>query len=435
MKTQVRTAFRSRDFRRYFLGYTTSLLGTAMAGTASTFAFLDTGRGAGGLGLIMACGIVPVLLALPVSGVVADRLGSRRVLLFADALRCGNRAAFAATLVAVDRPPVWVFVFFAVVEGAGDGFFFPAYSALIPRLVEPELLTPANALLGIARSTSSVFGPSLSGVLVAAFGSAPVLGLDSASFAVCFVALLGIPIEVPTAPANPKAPTALAKSFRADLGQGWSVFSAHPWLWLQTLQFALFNFLVWAPFLVLGPTLADTRYGGPRAWGVTMGAYGLGAVLGGWTLLRRREPRRPLIVAVLATTSYALAPGAFSLGLPIPAIVAAMTLCGAGTAVSGALYSSVQQRELPSEALARVSSYSYLGAFAIGPLGLALAGPVGGAVGYRGLLAFGALYQFGSCALMLALPWARTVPTACPDEDERDSCQRPDPGVTVRAPG
>jgi MFS family permease len=425
METQVRGAFRSREFCRYFLGYAASLLGTAMAGTASTFAFLDTGRGAGDLGLIMACGIVPVLLALPVSGVVADRLGSRRVLLFADALRCGNRAGFAATLVAVQRPPVWVFVFFAVVEGAGDGFFFPAYSALIPRLVGPELLTPANALLGIARSTSSVLGPSLSGVLVAAFGSAPVLCVDSASFAVCFIALLGIPIEVPAAP---------AKSFRADFRQGWSVFSAHPWLWLQTLQFALFNFLVWAPFLVLGPTLAETRYGGARAWGVTMGAYGLGAVLGGWGLLRRRgEPRRPLFVALVATTSYALAPGAFSLGLPIPAIVAAMTLCGAGTAVSGALYSSVQQRVLPGDALARVSSYNYLGAFAIGPIGLALAGPVGGAVGYRGLLAFGALYHLGSCALMLALPWARTVPAACPDEDERDSCQGPDPGVTVRA--
>lgn len=427
METQVRTAFRSRDFRRYFLGYATSLLGTAMAGTAATFAFLDTGRGAGGLGLIMACGIVPVLLALPVSGVVADRLGSRRVLLFADALRCGNRAGFAATLVAVHRPPVWVFLLFAVVEGAGDGFFFPAYSALIPRLVGPELLTPANALLGIARSTSSVLGPSLSGVLVAAFGSAPVLCVDSASFAACFVALLGIPIEVPTAP---------AKSFRADFRQGWSVFSAHPWLWLQTLQFALFNFLVWAPFLVLGPTLAETRYGGARAWGVTMGAYGLGAVLGGWSLLRRRgEPRRPLIIAIVATTSYALAPGAFSLGLPIPAIVAAMTLCGAGTAVSGALYSSIQQRVLPSEALARVSSYNYLGAFAIGPIGLALAGPIGGAVGYRALLAFGALYHVGSCALMLALPKARTIPAACPDEDERDSCHGSDPGVTVRAWG
>lgn len=404
MKTQVRAAFGHRGFRRYFLGYAASLLGSAMAGTASTFAFLATGRGANGLGPVMACGIVPILLALPVSGVVADRVGARRVLLFADALRCGDRAAFALALVAVHRPPIWVFVFFAVVEGIGDGFFFPAYSALVPRLVDSATLTSANALLSAARSICSVVGPSLSGVLIAAFGSAPVLGLDSASFAVCFVALLGIPIAVPeSASAGP--------AFRADLKDGWSVFRAHPWLWTQTLQFALFNFLVWAPFLVLGPTLAETRYGGARAWGATMGAYGLGAILAAGVLLRRPEPRRPLIIGIVATASYALAPGAFALGLPVPAIVATMAVCGAGAAASGALYSSIEQRVLPTEALARVSSYNYLGAFALGPLGLALAGPAGAALGYGRLLALGALYQTGSVAVMLALPMARTVPT------------------------
>jgi MFS family permease len=412
METQVdsppaapsrRTALRNPDFRRYFIGYTASLLGSAMAGTASTFAFLGTGRGADGLGLVAASGIVPILLCLPVAGVVADRLGARRVLLFADGLRCVNRALFAASLLVEHRPPVWLFVLFAALEGVGDGFFYPSYSALIPRLVAKEILTPANALLGISRSLSSVIGPALSGALVGAFGSAPVLALDSVSFGVCFVALFGIPVEVP----------ALAKqSFRADLREGWSVFSAHTWLWMATVQFALFNFLVWAPFLILGPTLADTRYGGARAWGLTMGAYGLGAILGGGALLRGREPRRPLTVGILATAGYALAPAGFALGLPLPGIAALMTLAGAGSALGGALYSAVEQRTLPEGALARVSAYNVLGAFALGPLGLALAGPVGGAVGYRGLLAFGALYQLGSMALMLAVPAARRLPPA-----------------------
>jgi MFS family permease len=414
METQVdpssvvpgrRAALRRRDFRRYFLGYTASLLGTAMAGTASTFAFLGTGRGADGLGLVSASGIVPILLCLPVAGVVADRLGARRVLLFADGLRCLNRAAFAGALLATHRPPVWVFVLFAVFEGAGDGFFFPAYSALIPRLVDRDILTPANALLGIARSLSAVIGPALSGALVGAFGPAPVLALDSVSFGVCFAALFGIPVTVP----------ALADlGLRADLREGWSVFSAHPWLWLATVQFALFNFLVWAPFLVLGPTLANSRYGGARAWGVTMAANGLGAIVGGGLLLRGREPRRPLAVAIVATAGYGLAPAGFALGLALPAIAALMALAGAGSALAGALYATVEQRALPSAALARVSAYNVLGAFALGPLGLALAGPVGGALGYRELLAVGALYQLGSSALMLAIPAARRTPPSVP---------------------
>jgi MFS family permease len=406
METQVsrRAALAHRGFRRYFLGYSASLLGSAMAGPATIFAFLDTGRGANLLGLVLALGIVPILLCLPIAGVVADRLGCRRVILFADALRCVNRAGFTATLLLVHRPPVWVFVLFIFVEGAGDGFFFPAFSALIPRLVDDEILTPANVLMSMARSGSAVIGPSLSGALVAVFGSPLVLGFDAASFAVSFIALLGIPIALPAAASAPQR-------FRADLREGWSVFAAHPWYWMQTLQFALFNFMVWAPFLVLGPTLSALHYGGVRAWGITMGCYGLGGIVGGGLLLRSgREPKNPLIIGIICTAAYALAPGAFALRLPLAAIAVLMVACGAGTSIAGALYATVSQRALPADARARVSSYNVLGAFALGPLGLAIAGPIGAQVGYSTLLCFGACYQLVSVGLMLAIPAGRRLP-------------------------
>ena len=402
MKTQV-----PPGFRRYFLGYATSLLGTAMAGPATTFAFLNTGLGADGLGLVLAAGIVPILLCLPVAGVVADRIGARRVILYADGLRCVNRAAFTATLLLMHRPPVWVFVFFIVVQNSGDGLFFPAYSALIPRLVDKDVLVSANALMSMARSAAAVVGPSVSGALVAVFGPALVLGLDSASFAVSFAALLAVPFSVPAAASEPRR-------FRADLREGWSVFAAHPWYWMQTLQFALFNFMVWAPFLVLGPTISALHYGGARAWGITMGCYGLGAFIGGSALIRGRTPRNPLLVSIIATAAYALAPGAFALRLPLAAIAVLMVLCGAGTSIAGALSTSVAQRVLPADALARVSSYNVLGAFALGPLGLAIAAPIGGVVGYGALLGFSAAYQLGSVALMLAIPAARCLRVVTP---------------------
>jgi MFS family permease len=329
MKTQV-----SSGFRRYFLGYATSLLGTAMAGPANVFAFLDSGHGADGLGLVLAAGIVPILLCLPVAGVVADRMGCRKVILFADGLRCLNRAAFTATLLLVHRPPVWVFVFFICLQNSGDGLFIPAYSALIPRLVDQDVLVSANAQMSVARSATSVVGPSLSGALVAAFGPALVLGLDSLSYAVSFVALLGIPVSVPAVATE-------RRRFSRDLREGWTVFASHPWFWMQTLQFTLFNFLVWAPFLVLGPTLSAQRYGGARAWGVTMGCYGLGALLGGSVLIRGRTPREPLLISIVTTAAYALAPAAFALKLPLAGIAVLMVACGMGTSISGTLAASV----------------------------------------------------------------------------------------------
>lgn len=412
MSTQVssETAERRRvlaqpAFRRYYLGYATSLFGTAMATTATTFAFLDTGRGASGLGLVMACGIAPLLVCLPIAGVLADRFGSRRVLLAADGLRCVNRAAFALCLTALPRMPSWLFVFFSVLEYIGDGLFLPPFNALIRNLVHDELLTSANALLAVARSTFGVIGPALAGVLVAAFGPPPVLGLDAVSYAVCFLALLGVPSAAP-----PRADAERAAHPFADLREGWSIFSAHPWLWISTLQFALFNFAVWAPYLVLGPATAQARYGGARAWGAALGSWALGAVAGGLALVRLRETRRPLVVAIIGTAGYALAPAGFALDLPLALIAVLLAVGGAATQVGSVLYSTVEQRVLSADALARVDSYSFLGAFALGPIGLALAGPVGDAVGFGTVLGFGAVFQLLSAAAVLALPAGRRLP-------------------------
>jgi MFS family permease len=403
MGTQVFQGLSRPGFRRYFVGYATSLLGTAMSSTASAFALLDSGAGPDGLGLVMAAGIASIVVCLPLAGVVADRLGSRRVLLASDAVRCLAQAAFAVLLLAVARPPLWDFVAIAAVRGVGEGFFNPALRALIPRLVDADILTPANALMSMARSAAAVAGPALSGVLVAAFGSAVVLGVDAASYGVSWAALLTVRLAA-TVPRE-------KQSLLGDLRDGWTQFRIRPWLWLGTAQFALFNLLVWAPFLVLGPTLAHTRYGGARAWGTAMACYGIGAVVGGAALLRY-EPRHPLALSIASTWAFALPPAAFALGLPLAALSAVLLCAGAVTAVGGAVGTAVEQRVLPPEMLARISSYNFLGAFALGPLGLAAAGPAAAAFGVPAVLGFGAVWQIVGTAVILALPAGRRLTDA-----------------------
>ncbi|KJY24160.1 MFS transporter, partial [Streptomyces sp. NRRL S-495] len=367
-----------RDFRWFFVGYATSLVGSSMAPVAVAFAVLGDGGGGTELGWVMAARILPIVLVMLFGGVVADRLGSRRVMLAADVLRCAVQGAFAVLLL-TGHARLWAMVALVAVWGLGEGVFLPSLGALVPTLVRREEQLPdANTLLGLARSVSTVAGPALAGVITAGYGPGAVLVIDAVTYGVGALALARLSVAPPGAKAGTEAGAGDREdSMLADLRNGWSAFRSRRWLWVTTVQMGLFNLLVWAPFLVLGPLTAQRELGGARAWGLVMGVYGVGAVLGGLLMLGRR-PGRPLAVATVATLGWALPSASLAAGLPLGWTVAAALVAGSGSAVCGSLYESTLQRWVPAEVLARVTAFGGLGAFVLGPLGLAAAGPGGG---------------------------------------------------------
>jgi MFS family permease len=392
-----------RDFRRFFIGYTTSVLGSSMAGVAVAFAVLATATGGGGsaLGAVMTARILPLVVLLLLGGAAADRFGSRIVMIVADVLRCGAQAAFAVLLL-TGRPALWAMLVLAALAGTGEGLFGPALSALIPWLSPEDGLTQANSLLQIARSGATVAGPALAGVLVATGGPALVLGLDAASYAVSVLVVLGLPATGPAL----RRDEAARNSLLADLSAGWSLFRSQTWLWLTTLHICLFNFLVWGPFLVLGPVVSATRLGGAGAWGAIMACYGCGAIAGGFVLLGRR-PSRPLLVAVVASLGWAFPTGALAIGLPLFCVCAGALVAGVGSSLYGTLLGTLEQQVIPAGFRGRVAAYGTLGAFGLGPLGLAAAGPIAAAVGTGPVLAGGSLWLLVAVAVLLLLPAIR----------------------------
>ncbi|MFC1442962.1 MFS transporter [Streptacidiphilus sp. N1-10] len=392
-----------RDFRRFFVGYTTSVLGSSMAGVAVAFAVLATGGGGSALGAVMTARILPLVLLLLFGGVAADRFGSRIVMIVADVLRCGAQVTFAVLLL-TGRPDLWVMLVLSALAGIGEGLFGPSLSALIPRLSPRDGLTQANSLLQIARSGATVAGPALAGVLVATGGPALVLALDAASYAVSVLVVFSLP------PAGAGAPGPAASAGRgslfADLRAGWSLFRSETWLWVTTLHICLFNLLVWGPFLVLGPVVSATRLGGAGAWGAIMACYGCGAITGGFVLLGRR-PSRPLLVAVVASLGWAFPTGALAVGLPLACVCAGALVAGVGSSLYGTLIDTLEQQVIPVEFRGRVAAYGTLGAFGLGPLGLAAAGPVAAVIGVGPVLAGGSLWLLGAVVVLLLLPAIR----------------------------
>jgi hypothetical protein len=392
---------REPNFRRFYAGYVTSLFGTSMSTVALAFAVLDGGGSAADLGYVFAAGVVPQVAFMLGGGVVADRLGRRPVMLAADLVRFAVQATLAVALL-TSAPPIWLFVLLEGLLGTGEAFFTPSLTALTPDLAPPARLSDANALLGVAQSAARVTGPAAAGILVAVTMPGVVIALDAASYgaSVLALSLLRLPAAAPR-----------RGSPLRDLADGWAQFRSRTWLWVTTLQFALFNLFTWAPFLLLGPVLAKDYLGGARAWGTIAAAIAAGSIVAGALLVGRR-PRRPLVAGVIGTFGYPVPCLLLALHAPAYGVAAGALAAGAGSAVFTTFSTTVLQQQVPPEMLARVTAFMLTGAFALGSAGFAVIGPVAAVAGAGRLLGVAAAWGILSPAVVLAVPAVRSVRSA-----------------------
>jgi MFS family permease len=372
-----------------------------MSTVALAFAVLDGGGSAADLGYVFAAGVVPQVAFMLGGGVVADRLGRRPVMLAADLVRFAAQATLAVALL-TSAPPIWLFVLLEGLLGTGEAFFTPSLTALTPDLAPPARLSDANALLGVAQSAARVTGPAAAGIVVAVTMPGVVIALDAASYgaSVLALSLLRLPAAAPR-----------RGSPLRDLADGWAQFRSRTWLWVTTLQFALFNLFTWAPFLLLGPVLAKDYLGGARAWGTIAAAIAAGSIVAGALLVGRR-PRRPLVAGVIGTFGYPVPCLLLALHAPAYGVAAGALAAGAGSAVFTTFSTTVLQQQVPPEMLARVTAFMLTGAFALGSAGFAVIGPVAAVAGAGRLLGVAAAWGILSPAVVLAVPAVRSVRSA-----------------------
>jgi MFS family permease len=427
-----------RNFRLFYTGFVTSQLGSSMSTVAIAFAVLDSKIGATGLGLVFATNVVSQVALLPVSGAIADRLGRRRVMLAADVLRFGAQATLAAAL-ALGRPALWLFILLAWLGGTGTAFFSPALGALTVEMAPWDQLGNANALYGLAGSATSIAGPALGGILVALAGPAVVVAADAATYAVSVLALslLRLPAAGPgkSGPGKPGGSgPARRPSLRADIAEGWADFRSRTWLYATTVQFAFFNLITWAPWMLLGPVGGHAYLGGAAVWGAIMAVQGAGAIAAGLACLGRR-PQRPMVVATVGSFCYALPDIPMALHAAAPWVAAAAFCCGAGSAIFNAFEGTTMQQQIPADRLARVRSLSLFPNYGIGVIGYAIDGPLAAVLGPGLVFGIGAVYGLLSSAVMLAIPSVRAVRwvNQGPEVPEPDEACRPPAALLLPA--
>ena len=188
----VFAALRYRDFRLLWVGLLLSFIGTFMQAAGILWhvsVLVPENRRALALGLVGLARIGPVLAFSMISGVAADALNRRVLMLVTQSLMAILAGLLAlTTLRGLDS--VWPIYFLAACASAAGSFDLPARQALVPTLVPREILPNAISLNTIAMQTASVVGPALGGLMIAHLDVGWIYAVNSASFLFVIAALL-----------------------------------------------------------------------------------------------------------------------------------------------------------------------------------------------------------------------------------------------------
>jgi MFS family permease len=385
-------ALRHRDYALIFIGSLASNVGSWMQNVAKAW-IINESHSPFWLGADqMAIGL-PLLLMLPIAGVLADRFDRRWLIGATNALMAGT-AVLLAVLHARGRLTLSIIIATSAVNGTMMAVFMPAYQSLLPLLVPREHLHNAITLNTIQYNVSRVLGPMIGG-LILAVGATLCFGLNAASFAFVIVPLFLI---------RPRQDLAERESVARSLREGYLYFRGRRDL-LTMIGMVMVGAFLASPMLTLLPRLVTEVYKlGPRSYTGLLSCFGAGAVIGGAALVARglkaHNPRRVLpILAVLGLCQFLLGFGPYyPIGLAI-IFFAGVAFVGTMARLNTAVLASI-----PDRFRGRISSFFIL-AFAIGgPAGGMVAGKVAGMSVYQVNMSF---WIFGGCLVLLtpAMMW------------------------------
>lgn len=183
---------RNRSFCRLWIGDTISWTGDQFYLVALPWLVLSLTGSSVVLGTIAMLAAIPRAVLMLLGGAISDRASPRRVLMLTAFVRSLLVSAVAALLF-VNKLHLWELYFLALGFGVADAFSYPAGSAILPTIVEPEQLAAANSISQSTMQITMLVAPGPAGLFIRAFGSAWAFLLDGISFLGIIFALWRLP--------------------------------------------------------------------------------------------------------------------------------------------------------------------------------------------------------------------------------------------------
>jgi MFS family permease len=356
-----------RNYRLFFTGQVISLVGTWMQNIALAWYVIELTHSAVAVGFLAFCRFAPFTIFGLVSGVVADRIDNRRLVMATQT--ASMIVAAALTVLAFSGAElVWLAYVLAAAAGTALVFDAPGRHALTFQMVGRDELPNAVALNASLFNGSRVIGPAIAGVIIAAFGVGVCFALNTVSFLAVLAGLWLMRDDELVKLDRPDERPTMVRGIREGLGYARHSPRVRLVLAMTTVVSTVgFNFHVLVPVLA-----SETLDSGPRTFGVLSASFGAGALIGA------------LLAAALGRASWKAlltGVGGFSLALLALAPLETVVACAVLLFVIGVCFTlwtansqSLLQLTAPDHLRGRILSL-YLFAFAgLAPLGGLFAG-------------------------------------------------------------
>jgi MFS family permease len=357
-----------RNFRLYFAGHLTSLLGWSMHSVAQPWLVLVLTDSPFYVGFVSMLGTLPIMFFSLMGGVVADRFSKRHLLIVTQTAAMIIALALA-TFVLADVVTLAHVMIAATLLGVTAAFDIPGRQAFLVELVGKRDLMSAIALNSASFNSSRIVGPGIAGLLISVVGVGVCFLLNGVSYIALIAALVAIRL---TASAKSDAVVPARSTVRAGL----EYVARDRRMLILILMIAVASIFGF-PFYVLLPVIARNVLGlGAVEFGWMVSAAAVGAVVAalGLATLGRRLPKGRVIA--VAAPVFGIFVSLLGLARSFPLLLVLLTLTGFVQVIHTATTNTLVQSIAKDEFRGRVMSVYSLAFLGLMPVGSLLAGIV-----------------------------------------------------------
>ncbi|HVO70137.1 MAG TPA: MFS transporter [Aggregatilineaceae bacterium] len=364
----------NRNFRLLWIGESVSLFGDQFYLIALPWLVFQLTGSALVFGTLLMVAGIPRAVFMLYGGVVTDRFSARTVMIVSNWLRL---ALTVLLLLLVAGQVVHVGLLFVIEFGFGlvDAFFYPAYRAVIPLIVEPDGLQASNALHQGTSQLVQTAGPAIAGEMVRRVGVVVSFAFDAFTFLFTSIMLLMMsPAALPRQEAHPEG---MQKRRRAldEIGALLTYVRHDAFLSRLILVVATINLVFAGPLIVGAATLGKVRFSveGSAAFGAMLSTFSVGSMIGALASASVRSRWIGVISLLLLAVQGLLMVGlAFAPTLLIACII--MALMGLGAGFGSVSLITLTQKRVAKEMMGRFMSLIALAEVGLVPISNALAG-------------------------------------------------------------